>query len=235
MNTLQIILICICSVLAILFTVVRAKWGGHYALILKILASFGFVASAFIGIATIDAQYNTKLALAFIGIGLLLGMIGDIVLDLKVIYDNDKVYLNTGMLSFGLGHIAYFSAFSMLAINLKVDLWTPILVACGIAIVLTIGITLSSKKMGLNFGDFLWQTILYTFILSFMTVYSLVLFIMGGASIIVFIGMLLFFLSDIVLSFQYFGGKISSKPLIVINHLLYYGAQIILLTSLFQA
>ena len=233
METLQIVLLCICSVLAILFTIVRTKWGGHAALLLKILASFGFVASAFIGIATMEVFSEIRLIMGLVGIGLLLGMIGDIVLDLKVIYDNDKVYLNSGMLSFGLGHVAYFSAFSLLALEHSVDLLMPILVSVGVAIVLTIGITLSSKKMNLNFGNFLWQTVAYTFILTFMSAYSLVLFIMGGANLIVFIGMLLFFLSDIVLSFQYFGGKIASKPHIAINHILYYAAQIILLASIF--
>jgi len=81
--------------------------------------------------------------------------------------------------------------------------------------------------MNLNFGKFLWQTVGYTFILSFMTVYTLMLAI-KGMSFIPFIGLLLFFLSDIVLSFQYFGGKIADKKLIVINHALYYLAQITL-------
>ena len=58
MDTLQIVLLSICSVLALLFTFVRAKWGGHIALLFKTLASFGFVASAFIGIATINRNHS---------------------------------------------------------------------------------------------------------------------------------------------------------------------------------
>jgi uncharacterized protein with PQ loop repeat len=56
---------------------------------------------------------------------------------------------------------------------------------------------------------------------------------MGVNFWVAFVGLVLFFLSDIVLSFQYFGGKISNKPLIAINHILYYSAQIILLAVLF--
>jgi len=223
MSTLQIILLCVSIALAGLFIIVRTKWGGHIAFLLKTLASFSLVASAFLGVK--------DLVTALMGIGLLLGMIGDMVLDLKVIYDNDKIYLNSGMLSFGLGHIAYFSAFTLYT---NVNLLMPILVSAGIAIVLTIGITLSSKTMKLDFGNYLWQTVFYTFALSFMTVYTLVLAIVGGIGYIPFIGMLLFFLSDIVLSFQYFGGKISNKLLIAVNHTLYYAAQIILLSVLFM-
>ena len=87
--------------------------------------------------------------------------------------------------------------------------------------------------MGLNFGSYLIQTIVYSFILTFAGAYALILAIMGVNMWLAFIGLVLFFLSDIVLSFQYFGGKISSKPLIAINHALYYSAQIILLAVLF--
>lgn len=232
MGTLQIILLCVCSMFALIFIIIRAKFGGLGAFLLKTLASFGLVASAFISIAYSPVLADNRLILSLIGIGLLLGMIGDMVLDLKVIYDNDRIYLNSGMLSFGLGHLAYFSAFSLFAISLNCDLLMPILVSAGCAIVLTIAIVLSSKKMQLNFGNFLWQTVAYTFILTFMSAYTLILSIIGGANWLAFVGMILFFLSDIVLSLQYFGGKLHNKWLIVINHTLYYAAQIIILAVL---
>lgn len=233
METFAWILISVCAVLAIIFTIVRAKFGGEIALLLKTLASFALVASAFVGIALLDLNSDQKLIASLIGIGLLLGMIGDILLDLKVIYDNDKIYLNSGMLSFGLGHLCYFSAFSLLANSNNTDLMMPILVSIGASIVLTVVIMIASKGMKLDFGKYLIQTISYSFILSFMMIYTLILTITGGVGWIVFIGMLLFFLSDVVLSQQYFGGKLQNKLLIVVNHILYYSAQILILASLF--
>ena len=203
MNTLQIVLLAVSTLLAIVFIIVRSTKGGLGAFLLKTLASFSLVASAFVGMAY--STTDNKLVLALIGIALLCGMIGDMVLDLKVIYDNDKVYLNSGMLSFGIGHIAYFSAYTLLAIDQNTNLLLPLLVATGGAIVLTAGTILSSKTMKLDFGKYLWQTISYSFALTFMAVYSLMLAIYGG-SYLVFIGFVVFFLSDIVLSFQYFGG-----------------------------
>ncbi len=229
MSALGIILICICVCLSIAFILVRTLNGGPVAFLLKTLASFSLVASCFLSIAYSDASGYLKVAISLVGIGLLLGLIGDMLLDLKVIYDNDKVYLNSGMLSFGLGHLAYFSAFSLVAIDLSIDLFNPILIAIACAIVLTFAIMLSSKKMKLEFGQFTIQTIIYTFLLTFMTVFSLILAIMNPSMWIVFVGMLSFFLSDIVLSMQYFGGKLTSKPLIAINHTLYYLAQILIL------
>lgn len=230
MDNLQIILLCVCSVLALVFIVIRAKFGGLGAMLLKTLASFAFVASAIVSMGIIHTDNNTQLVMSFVTIGLLLGMIGDMLLDLKVVYNNDKIFLNSGMLSFGLGHLAYFTAFSLYASNLRIDLFMPIMVAIASAIVLTIAIVFTSKKMKLDFGNYLWQTILYTFILSFMTIYTLILAIVGGASWLIFIGMILFFLSDVVLSLQYFGGKLENKLLIIVNHVLYYSAQIIILS-----
>lgn len=230
METLKLVTLITTILLSIIFIIVRATKGGLVAFLLKTLASFSLVTSTFLVTAMTDSPY--RLVIALIGIGLLCGMIGDMVLDLKVIYDNDKVYLNSGMLSFGIGHIAYFIALTLHAQALDINLLIPLLVAAGGAIVLTAGTVLSSKTMKLDFGKYLWQTISYSFALTFMAVYSLMLAINGGIWLL-FVGFVVFFLSDIVLSFQYFGGKISNKALIVINHALYYAAQIIIFGTLF--
>jgi hypothetical protein len=230
MEKVMYITLAITILLSIIFIIVRATKGGLIAFLTKTLASFSLVASTFVVIGLIPSPY--KLVMSLIGIGLLCGMIGDMVLDLKVIYDNDKIYLNSGMLSFGLGHIAYFIGLTIYANALNIELLIPILVSVGGAILLTAGTILSSKTMKLDFGKFLWQTIGYSFALTFMAIYSLMLAINGGVWLL-FVGFVLFFLSDIVLSFQYFGGKISNKALIVINHALYYAAQIIIFGTLF--
>lgn len=243
MNALEIILLVLCVALATLFIIVRVKWGGLKGLITKTVASFGFVTSAILGLVMSDATELSKWAVGLIAVGLLCGMVGDIILDLKVVYpNNDNYYLNTGMGSFFLGHIFYIIAFSLLIdgnisdYNSTVQMFgctVPLLITIGVSVVLTLAITLSSKMMGLKFGKFLWQTVGYTFILSCSMVYTLVLSIMGGGLWLAFVGMVLFFLSDVVLSFQYFGGKLEDKKLIAVNHALYYAAQIVLVAVLF--
>ena len=234
METLEIILLVITSVLAVLFIFARTLKGGNLGLVLKTFASFAFVATSIVGLVLSESTGNTKIAMGLISIGLLLGMIGDIILDLKVIYEgNDKWYLNTGMLSFGLGHCAYFAAFTLIALNggieTGINLPMAILTGVGSAVVLTALTMFASKPLKLNFGKFLWQTVGYSFILNFMVVFSLVLAIMGGGSWLVFVGLLLFLLSDLVLSNQYFGGQLHNKVFIAVNHALYYAAQIIIM------
>lgn len=230
MTALQILSIAVCSALAILFIVIRTLKGGHLAFVLKTIASLGFVIC---GIIYLGFTGSDTWASILIVLGLLLGMIGDIVLDLKVIYpDSEQTYLNMGMASFFLGHGCYIAAFTILEDG--PSLLLPILISAGVAIILTAFTTISGKKvMGLNFGNYIIQTIAYTYILSFALVYTISLAIIGSGLWLTVIGLALFLLSDIVLSFQYFGGKIASKPLIAVNHTLYYAAQIILLSVLF--
>lgn len=230
MEIYEWIYIAVCVLLAGVFIVARTIKGGYLGLMLKVLASMGFVVSAILGLCYTEAVGMAKLSIALIAIGMALGMIGDILLDLKVIYDNDAWYLNTGMLSFGLGHLCYFTALTLFAIAEDSAILVPMLVALGISIALTIAITISSKTMlKLDYGKYNVQTIAYTFVLSYMVVYSLLLALYLWYFWIAFAGLAIFFASDIVLSFQYFGGKIESKPLIAINHALYYVAQIVLL------
>ena len=121
MNILEIILLIVCVGLAGLFIWARVKWGGLKGLITKTVASFGFVTSAILGIVMSDATELSKWAVGLLAVGLLCGMVGDIILDLKVVYPgNDNYYLNTGMGSFFLGHIFYIVAFSLL-INANLD------------------------------------------------------------------------------------------------------------------
>jgi hypothetical protein len=220
MDTLAYILLTIYLLTLVIFLITRVKVGGVAGLITKILPSATFVIGA---IWVLMLENGDPLIPGFIALGLFFGLLGDILLDLKVIYDNDKYYLNGGMLSFALGHICYFVSFTQLATS-STNFLVSLLVPLASAILITTFIMLSSKKMNLNFGDYKIQTCAYTMILAYMVVYTLILAIYG-MSIVPFIGMLLFFASDIVLSFQYFGGKISNKLFIIINHLLYYFAQ----------
>ena len=62
--------------------------------------------------------------------------------------------------------------------------------------------------------------------LSFAAAFAVALAISNSALWMFAIALVAFWLSDIVLSIMYFGGKSESKFLSILNHVLYYGAQI---------
>lgn len=224
------ILVALCVVGVALFLTVRVTKGGIIAVLLKTLASFLFVAIGILG-----AVYNGfgQVSL-FILLGLLCGLIGDILLDLKVVYkEHNDIYLNSGMASFGLGHIFYFIGLFVFVFNITRDsstpIYIPVLIGLGCSLLLSVVIYFATKVMKLNFGKFFFQSSGYTLLLTSLSAISICFALFYSASIWVFAaGATLFLLSDLVLSLNYFGGQENNKTLVIINHVLYYSAQILI-------
>jgi len=57
--------------------------------------------------------------------------------------------------------------------------------------------------------------------------------ILSLQNILLSVGLISFLASDLVLSLQYFGGKQDSKNLTIVNHILYYIAQILIASFIF--
>ena len=215
--------------LTVLFLVVRTTVGGAYGIVTKTIASFAFILLGAVGIT----QGGFDMFSLFVMLGLVCGLIGDIILDNKVVYkEHANIYLNSGMLSFGIGHVFYFVASTYLAASLA-NRGEILFIAIGIALVATFLIMLASKPLKLNFGKFFYQTLAYTLILTFMSAYSILLACYIPYMWIFAAGITLILLSDLVLSNQYFGGQQDNKLFTWINHVLYYLGQIMIAASLF--
>lgn len=227
-------LLSVAIVLAVVFIIVRVVKGGIWGLFTKTTASLAFVVLALFG-AYVS---GLNLIAIFIIIGLMFGLIGDIILDLKIIYKQESdAYLNAGMLSFALGHFMYLVATVLFANKILInDIKTLYLavIAFGIAGIITIAISLLEKPvLKLDFGKFRLQSLGYTFILSFMSAFSIAVAIFNNMFFIFAVGVLLIFISDLILSLQYFGAKQENKILTILNHSIYYLGQIAIAFSLF--
>lgn len=230
---MEYFLLSLVVVLTTLFIIVRVKTGGLYGLFTKILASVGFVSLA------LYCSYvkGLKLVSFFIVLGLIFGLIGDILLDLKIIYDqhNDE-YLNAGMLSFGIGHLMYMGATIVYSNSIFVQNINTLflaLIGVGFAGIVTIFIAVFGEKiLKLNFGKNKIQSLCYTFILSFMSAFSIVIALYKPVFLVFALGILFIFISDLVLSVQYFGDKKDSKLFTILNHAIYYIGQIAIAFSI---
>lgn len=230
---MQIVLCVMCVVSAMVFIVTRVKVGKVWGMLTKTIASFMFVLYGLFSLAQIS--YFKPLAIVFVILGLILGLLGDVLLDLKGTYkEHEAIYLNGGMLCFGLGHVCYLLGAIFVALNVVNMLW-PVVVGIVAACVLTPIIYIISKfLLKLNFGKFLWQTLAYTFMLVFMVGFSIFMATQVPQFIIFAGGIVLIFLSDLVLSQNYFAyGKQDDKFLITINHAIYYAGQILMATFLY--
>ncbi|MBR1747062.1 MAG: hypothetical protein IJ735_02485 [Clostridia bacterium] len=236
----MVVSIIVASVLAVAFMAARVTIGTRgvkgaiIAMFVKILASLGFIA---IGVAALFSGVTNQKAAAFFLFGLVFGLIGDIVLDMKVVYlkqPEEGLYLSCGMVSFAIGHVMYLVGLIML-LGDKITLPT-IGICVAVAALLAFGMVYGGEKiLKFRFGKFAIHSLIYGFILIFMGALSIGVCITAGENkpVLFAVGMVLFFLSDAVLSMMYFGGRPRDKALSVINHSLYYAAQICIAAFLF--
>lgn len=222
------------SVLAVLFMLIRVTVGarsvegGVLAMFSKALASVGFI---MIGMMCLYIGVVNTQSAVFVLFGLVMGLVGDIVLDLKVVYEKSReegIYLTGGMASFGIGHIFFFIGILLM---LPKTVVTPLLIVicCAMSLGISAAIMLVGKYvLKFDFGKFIIHSAIYAFMLVFMVVFSVACYLLTKDRRLIqfMVGMILFLVSDIVLTQMYFGGKSKDKLLCIINHTAYYAAQI---------
>lgn len=230
----------------------RDKNGSILAIVLKTITSIMFILAAFSSFyyaGTIGVLGTNKLfsLLFFIG-GLIFGMLGDILLDFKIYFktlnmrylslekDHD-VLMISGMASFGVGHILYMTATTLFTGIATKYLIYSLLIG---AVLITAIMLLSIKVMKMNFRKFLIPSIIYGFLLASFVVYCLFNLINNPSTgnILLFIGSVMFIISDLILSMTYFSKdedykkegimNPESKFMISINHITYYAAQFLI-------
>ena len=209
MSTGFIATVTIACVLFVVFMVLRltvasgSASGGVAAMFAKTAASLGFIAIAIAGLYEGAEDFRAALFVL------------------------EGVYLTGGMVSFGVGHIMYLTAVCLFVGEFVTGalIGGCVAVAAVLACATVFG---GAKLMKLDFGKFRIHSLLYAFILMFMSALSVgVCITMNSSDMALFaVGMVLFLLSDIVLTQMYFGGKPRDKVLCTVNHTLYYAAQI---------
>lgn len=217
----------------IVFLKMRVKESTVKAAMVKSFTSVFFIATA---VAATAVSGGADIVYSFLIImGLLFGLLGDIWLDLKWVYPKDNdTYTFAGFLAFAVGHILFLTG--LISKFATTDTWLYVVIPIVASIVISLGNVMLEKPMKMKYGKFKLITFIYGAILFSMTLVSLGLSIATGFSemtvVFMFIGGVLFLLSDLILSGTYFGeGK--DRPIdIILNHVLYYVAQFVIAASL---
>ncbi len=218
------------SVLLILiFTVKRGLNVKFSDLAIKILASASFVA---LGLVSAYLRGLTGFGVMVL-FSLLFGVLGDIFIELKWLQkDNADKYLGFGFATFIIQHLilvaAVFIKYPMSLLNAAVCFTAPLVV------LLMSGIATKITKM--DMGKFKHVSNAYgalasmTFSVAFMAMtnngmeMSQILFFAGGVS---------FFVSDLILSQIFFTEKGCNRFFVILNHITYYAAQVLIAGSLY--
>lgn len=204
------------------FLTLRVKRGGIAALYAKAVASLCFIATA---VAATNTNRSFLGFGSFVTFGLICGLLGDVWLDLKWIYLQDKdSYLYSGFIFFLIGHISFVAAEYTASPYTKGSIIVSVLAALVIAVI-AVGL---EKPLKMHYGKFKWIVFLYSFMLALtMTTAMVTAYITGFQKmwVVMSIGGFVFLLSDLVLSGMYFAEGKNTKFNIILNHTLYYAAQ----------
>lgn len=215
-------------VVSFIFCYQRRKGFSVNNLLFKSVSSLCYLLTA------VFALINNKDAYTYgslIIMGGALGLVGDILLDLKGIYKSEeKIYLKGGFIFFLVGHIFYTCA---IIYSLKIKWWL-VLIAAVVSVLIGIGTVLSANLMKVHYGAFRRIVAVYVAFLAMTTVTSVISVFVSHFQkgyVLLMIGSVLFLLSDAVLSNTFFGrGK--DKPIhFFINHFLYYAGQYLIAAS----
>ena len=207
------------------FIIVESKKKYLPAVVLKGSASVAFVLLGFLCAATSKNSGFARL----VTIGLLLGALGDILLNLRFLFEKkgQTIFL-AGVAAFLAGHILYLAALISLSSHLVICLIAGLVLATLLLVWIfrTLGDIQKSFKL---FG------ILYIGIISLMTAVAAgnLIAASGNAtgSLLFFLGATLFLASDVIMILNTFG-KQQRQSMRTSNLLLYYVGQLLIALSL---
>lgn len=219
-------------IISFYFCYERRKGFSSDLLILKTISSLGFLLFGFVAIALTFKNGNYSFYGPCILFGGILGLCGDIFLDLKGVHEEFKdKYMMVGFVSFFICHIFYnLAIYKFNGFSLK---WIILCIIISL-IVAAINISLD-KKLQLEYGKYKFIVFAYSSILILTTVSAIFSMILNGysaARLLMLIGGVMFILSDVILSYTFFKKNCDGESWYIINHLTYYIAQYAIMSSI---
>ena len=224
----SIVLMCIAACLVVWYVISKCQKYDLKELFLKIAVSFLFLV-----VAIVSSFSSGKFTIfnVLVITGLLLGLLGDVFLDLKYVdKERELGYTYAGFIVFGIGHILFVTALCLNYYQSGGVLY--IILPIVTSIILSVLTILLEKPLKLNYGKMKLISFCYAICLFGTVAFSLFLSIQNGFQItsltMFFIGSLLFAASDLVLSGTFFGeGK--DRPIdFILNYSTYYSAQFVI-------
>ena len=228
---IPIIIICLGAIALFCFLFEKVKAYSLKAVYLKTATSMLFIILG----AYCASQSEHRIFAMFTVIGLTLGMIGDICLDLKYVFkEKDYEFTLGGFFAFGLGHISYMLGMYLEFFRNQNPLY--IIIPFVIGLVLGPATVFTSKFMKVEYGKIKPVALAYGIIIFSMVASAFSMWIMSGFAnrglMLFAIGGVLFAVSDLILNMTYFAEG-HEKPFdLISNGITYYAAQYLIAFSI---
>ena len=215
-------------IMSLVFCILRRKGFSLQNLILKSISSLCYLLTAVFALVSNPDAYVYGSLIIFGGA---LGLVGDILLDLKGLYKKDEsTYLMGGFIFFLVGHLFYSGAI-IYQTRMK---WWIVLLCCLGGVVFSFANNFMAKFMKIHFGAYRKIVFAYVIFLSLTMILSVVSFFTLGFHknfLLLSIGTICFTASDAVLSSTFFARGKDGSFYLFINHFLYYAGQYLIAAS----
>ena len=227
-----IILLSISFLFVSWFSYEKCKAYSLKAVFIKSICSMLFISLAAVSIYKSGLRYFSSFAI----VSLALGMLGDIALEMKYVFrEKDKEFTYAGFIVFGLGHISYITGLFLEFYHGQNVMYTIFPFVFGLF--MAVMCMLIEKPFKLKYGMYKLICFLYALTLfsdlGIAFSFSLMNSFQNTSLIMIFVGMALFALSDLVLNNTYFGEG-HEKPIdLVSNTFTYYIAQNLIAFAIF--
>ena len=226
------------SILCVTFFIyLEVKGKKTYAFFLKALSSFSFLALFAINIyyrfgttpytSVVYMNKQELLFLLFIFLGLVSGLVGDLLLELRPFdMNNEPSIILSGITAFSIGHIFYLIAL--------ITYFQFFIFSILFSFIVTLIVYIASRWIKMEWKHMLVPSLIYTFIIFLMVGQTLFIAVDQRFSLftsILFAGGMLFGISDLILSQTYFNNQ-NGKGFIISNLSIYYASQILIAISI---
>lgn len=229
----SIILLVLGAVMSAIFITSKVINYSLKTIIFKTIASLIFVALGIVTFCLTTGYFYFRL---FTLLGLIFGMLGDVLLGFKYITTKTKKFwILSGMFAFAFGHICYTT-------GLLVEFYIPgnplfIVLSFALPVVIIALYMVVAKKVGINFGKgMLLFGLFYLYCLTSMVSTSLSMSTLHGFKFVTlfmfFICALFFMASDFMLTGAYFKEGKRSKTYMATYSVFYYIAQFVIAFSI---
>lgn len=217
------------------FLYFRVKEKRLIAVIIKGCVSLMFIATAVV--AWLTSKNPNHMFGLFVIIGLVFGLAGDVLLDIKYMTQNkEHLFTVLGFLAFAACHTCFTSGLFIYFFNFNASPFYLIIPALVTALLVVITLLMEKFTM-IRYKDMKPYVILYGIFLFFTVCIYMSICIQTAWSnptlFIMFGGLVAFALSDLILNNTYFASGFNTPAFIISNHVLYYVGQFAIAVALF--
>ncbi len=226
---LGIVSLSVCGLFSVFYTFMRLKANHKWGIALSFASMMLYVIAAALALFNVNNNFNN--AYIFILIGLIFGLVGDVLNEFKDDRLELNPFLNLGMISYAIQRVLLFTALVFLVFDsFRLEVF---LISIAVAVGLTLLIWFIAKMIKLEFRHVLVPMLIYFLITTFFLSIAIWYAFYVPTLIMFSLSFLMFFFSDLCLLKTNLGNIVGKQSAFIIHNIFYAIANLLIIAFLF--